>query len=82
MTLSGVTQRLEETGTSLDVLRVTSGSRYAGRGWVGVRERSATNVVATASVPLFSGLLGLALSALALSLIWGLEGGGLLRRRR
>ena len=78
----GVTDRLSSLGADPNVLRVTSGTRMDGRGWIGIRERNAASVVSTASVPLFTGLAGLALAVLALSLIWGLEGGGFLRRHR
>lgn len=82
LNLPGRAGRLEDMESDLNVLRVTSGTRLDGRGWIGVREREASSVVSTASVPLFTGLVGLGLVALVLSLIWGLEGGGALRRRR
>ena len=65
---------LSALGENPQVLRVTSGGRYQGRTWIGVEDRRATELVRSVSVPLFTGLLGLGLFALAFAALWGVEG--------
>ena len=56
------------------VLAVSGGSSYAGEGWIGVKQASVSVVRGVAVLPLFAGLLGLALLLGVLAATWAREG--------
>jgi hypothetical protein len=70
-------RRLVDAEASLVVPRVAavaSGGPYAGEGWIGVKEASVSVVRGVSVLPLFGGLLGLALLIGALAAVWAREG--------
>jgi hypothetical protein len=56
------------------VLAVSGGSSYAGEGWIGVKQAGVSVVRGVAVLPLFAGLLGLALLLGVLAATWAREG--------
>ena len=74
---------LEATGGSAEraspsqvprIVAVRSGATSKGRGWIGLHNTQASVLTGVDRIPLFSGLLGLALLLLALSGMWAREG--------
>jgi hypothetical protein len=64
-----------QSGLSIPrVLAVSGGSSYAGEGWIGVKQADVSVVRGVAVLPLFAGLLGLALLLGVLAATWAREG--------
>lgn len=73
----GTSQRVRDVGGDIEVPRIVSmqsSARYAGNGWIGLKETQASLLNGVDRYPLMIGLLGLALLLGALSLTWYREG--------
>jgi hypothetical protein len=71
----GVVRVADGTGIVVPRISLVSGDGpFAGDGWMGVKEPSVTVVRGIGVLPLFAGLLGLALLLGALSVMWAREG--------
>ena len=72
----GTVQRLATaSGFAVPAVRsVGDGSPLGGEGWIGLKRSEATVVRGIATIPLFAGLIGLALLLGGLSLMWAREG--------
>jgi hypothetical protein len=71
----GVVRVADGTGVAVPRISLVSGDGpFAGDGWMGVKEPSVTVVRGIGVLPLFAGLLGLALLLGALSVMWAREG--------
>ena len=56
------------------IVPIRPGANASGRGWIGFRDNQASLLIGVNRIPLFSGLLGLALLILALAGMWAREG--------
>ncbi|TYC55837.1 hypothetical protein FMN50_12490 [Rhodobacterales bacterium] len=73
----GASRRLRDVGGDIEVPRIVSSqpsARYAGNGWIGLKQTQASVLNGVDRYPLMIGLLGLALLLGALSLTWCREG--------
>lgn len=73
----GASMRLLDVNGDLDLPRISAlrdAARYAGNGWIGLRQSEASVLNGVNRLPLLSGLLGLALLIGALSVMWYREG--------
>lgn len=71
--LGGSARRAAE-GTAPRILPVRSGANASGKGWIGLNNTNASVLKGIDRIPLFSGLLGLALLLFALTGMWLREG--------
>ncbi len=55
---------------------IQSGSKFFGQSWLGLKKRNAFEIKGVSTIPLFSGLMALALALGLLSLMWFREGRG------
>ncbi|MDT3376438.1 hypothetical protein RNI52_03780 [Labrys neptuniae] len=63
------------SGLSIPAVRaVGAGSAYGGSGWIGLKRSEASVVQGIDTIPLFAGLLGLALLLGGVTLLWAREG--------
>jgi hypothetical protein len=72
----GTVQRLvTASGFAVPAVRaVGDGSSYGGEGWIGLKRSEASVVRGIATIPLFAGLIGLALLLGGLAMMWAREG--------
>ncbi|MFD1696304.1 hypothetical protein [Roseibium aestuarii] len=73
----GASMRLLDVNGDLDLPRISAlrdAARYAGNGWIGLRQSEASVLNGVNRLPLLSGLLGLALLIGVLSVMWYREG--------
>jgi hypothetical protein len=66
--------RRASAGTLPRIVPVRSNAAAAGPSWLGLEETGASKLTNVSRIPLFSGLLGLALLLVALSAMWAREG--------
>jgi hypothetical protein len=73
----GATLRLASANNAVDLPRIQAvrqGTRAQGNGWIGLERTDETRLIGLARLPLFAGLLGLALILAMLSTLWYREG--------
>ncbi len=66
------------------IIPVRTGSATSGKGWIGLHNKNASLLKGINTIPLFSGLLGLAILLLIIAATWAREGnlGNLLRKKQ
>ncbi len=74
---TGADKHLQDIATALPrISMLQSGTKFFGQSWLGLKKRNAYEIRGVSTLPLFSGLLALALALGLLSLMWFQEGRG------